>query len=1034
MDRILEALRAAFRDLSAGLPLTWHRAPPGPVEPAALRPQPGWPRWQPTRPGRLHRDAPSWFCTEFVVPDRWHGLPLAGTDVLLFMHGYCPFTLWIDGEETFRETHAWHATGPIVDPMVRRAAPGHVHRLTLCLEPTALPAAFNPVQFAVIPRAGLETGIDVLAAAAQLAIAQTLVSDDTERALLHQAAATLDLRALREHRWPAFRASVARMEQGLLFFSARARRLTLHLVGHTHIDLDWQWTWADTVHCARRDLRAAAELLRDRPDVRFSLSQVPLYEIARLHDPDVFADIRRLVAEGRWENVAATWAEGDLNLADGEAIARHLLYAADWGRRELGAAARVFWAPDTFGHPANMPQIARLGGCDSYFHWRCNPGREQHWPARVWAGVDGTEILAVSSAYGGALYPGAEMFTLFHNLLAARRLGLTTSHHVWGGGDHGGGLARLHLELLERFRHRPVMPTFRFSTMAECADALRADAARLPRNRGETHLLFEGCFTTHARIKEYNRRCESALLAAEALAALAGLDRSAPLRDAWTPVLYNQFHDILDGAAVGESYADAYRRAEASLATAAAVTAEALDSCAGPPAPDGQTLVLVNPLGHASDPIVRLSLPRTVSALVDATGTPHAVQHTPQGAIAAPPPLAPFTGAAYALCTGRASRQRSPALAAAWTGDWLQVETPFAVVRIHRDSGVIGSWFDKRLGRDLVGYGVPKHLSHVPVTRCDLGLNVFQIIDESPNSMSAWLIHDPWREESLLRGARVRLAARGPVAIRVRVTHRFRASRIEEEIAFHTATPRVDFDVTVHWRERGSRRTGIPQLKLSFALACGAERVLSEGPFIVNRRPADGQEQVTQKWVDLGGSEFGVTLFNDGRYGFDALGGRARVTLVRGACRPDPESDRGTHRVRLGLEPHGADVSAAECARRALAFNRPPAAGRVAAAPVPTALAPPFTLSCAAGVVCSALRRAEHSDAWLLRLFEAEGRPGTATLRWTDAAQPPLALEPVDLLERPAGEPLPVTGATATVALAPHQIVTLRFARGANAC
>ena len=66
-------------------------------------------------------------------------------------------------------------------------------------------------------------------------------------------------------------------------------------------------------------------------------------------------------------------------------------------------------------------------------------------------------------------------------------------------------------------------------------------------------------------------------------------------------------------------------------------------------------------------------------------------------------------------------------------------------------------------------------------------------------------------------------------------------------------------------------------------------RVRSEGPFCITERPADGQEQPTQKWVDASGKPFGFTLYNDGRYAYDALGSRVRITLLRNAYYPDPE-------------------------------------------------------------------------------------------------------------------------------------------------
>ncbi|MCX7887747.1 MAG: hypothetical protein N3B01_10925, partial [Verrucomicrobiae bacterium] len=71
-----------------------------------------------------------------------------------------------------------------------------------------------------------------------------------------------------------------------------------------------------------------------------------------------------------------------------------------------------------------------------------------------------------------------------------------------------------------------------------------------------------------------------------------------------------------------------------------------------------------------------------------------------------------------------------------------------------------------------------------------------------------------------------------------------------------------------------------------------------EQPFAIAERPADGQEQATQKWADLTGAEFGFTLLNNARYGCDALGGRLRLTLVRNSYDPDPDSDAGRHLVR----------------------------------------------------------------------------------------------------------------------------------------
>jgi alpha-mannosidase len=82
-----------------------------------------------------------------------------------------------------------------------------------------------------------------------------------EKRLVKKAAQALDLAALEKEQWDQVQASIARMEKMLSPFSAKAREITVHLIGHSHIDMDWQWTWKDTVHCIRRDFKAVTDMM-----------------------------------------------------------------------------------------------------------------------------------------------------------------------------------------------------------------------------------------------------------------------------------------------------------------------------------------------------------------------------------------------------------------------------------------------------------------------------------------------------------------------------------------------------------------------------------------------------------------------------------------------------------------------------------------------------------------------------------------------------------------------------------------------------
>ena len=55
-------------------------------------------------------------------------------------------------------------------------------------------------------------------------------------------------------------------------------------------------------------------------------------------------------------------------------------------------------------------------------------------------------------------------------------------------------------------------------------DELLESGVSLPVQRGEMNTIFEGCYTTHADIKRYNRAGENLLCTADTLSALAGIE------------------------------------------------------------------------------------------------------------------------------------------------------------------------------------------------------------------------------------------------------------------------------------------------------------------------------------------------------------------------------------------------------------------------------------------------------------------------------------------------------------------------------
>ena len=66
-------------------------------------------------------------------------------------------------------------------------------------------------------------------------------------------------------------------------------------------------------------------------------------------------------------------------------------------------------------------------------------------------------------------------------------------------------------------------------------------------------------------------------------------------------------------------------------------------------------------------------------------------------------------------------------------------------------------------------------------------------------------------------------------------------------------------------------------------------------------------ESCAHKWVDLSEGDYGLSLLNDCKYGYDIAGNVMRLTALKGAMFPDPEADLGEHRFKYSLLPHAGD-------------------------------------------------------------------------------------------------------------------------------
>ena len=101
--------------------------------------------------------------------------------------------------------------------------------------------------------------------------------------------------------------------------------VNINAIGHSHIDVAWLWTLAQTRRKCGRSFNTVMALMDDFKDYIFTQSQPQLYEYVKQDYPELFEKIKQKVAAGKWEPIGGMWVEADCNLSGPESLARQFL-------------------------------------------------------------------------------------------------------------------------------------------------------------------------------------------------------------------------------------------------------------------------------------------------------------------------------------------------------------------------------------------------------------------------------------------------------------------------------------------------------------------------------------------------------------------------------------------------------------------------------------------------------------------------------------------------------------------------------------
>ena len=772
-------------------------------------------------------------------------------------------------------------------------------------------------------------------------------------------------------------------------------------IGHTHIDIAWLWTVAQTREKAQRSFATVIELMKRYPEYKFMSSQAILYKMVKEEAPELYEEIKKMIKAGRWEVEGAMWVEADCNLSSGESLVRQVQYGKNFFRDEFGIESKILWLPDVFGYAAALPQILRKSEVDwfvtSKIGW--NDTNTMPYDTFKWCGLDGTGIdthfLTAQDEKKGRVPERFSSYCPDTNLSVVdgawnryQQKSLSNEAIVtFGFGDGGGGPTDDMLEKLRRAdKGVPGLAQAKIDTASSFFKNLKKNINKkpelLPSWRGELYLEFHrGTYTGIAKNKRNNRQCEFLILDTEALCVMMDKMRVAKfpkkeLHKAWETLLTNQFHDIIPGSSIPEVYEQCDREYAELKEFFAKYRNQAFKHVADNVSQAGY--VVFNPHSFKNSSVVSIdgksvfikNVPPKGYTVIESTDTKNTIE-----------------------VKGNT------------------VYSKFYTAKFDKDYNLV-SLYDKKNHREVITKGAKANrlfvLENFP-TRWDAWEYQRSANDKEYDVLGAYDIY------TVVDGARTG----------VHYKKKHMESEIEQTVWFYEDMPRIDFETKINWVQQRQI------LKVSFPVDINTDKASYEIQFGTIERPTHFNtsweqakfEVCAHKYADLSEGDYGVSLLNDCKYGHDIHEGDMRLTILSSAWNPDNMgnyNDQGEHILTYSLLPHKGNLASSDTVKYAYDLNLPMTAVKTEGkGDLPNEYSL-VTVDCD-NVLVEAIKEAEYGDETVVRLYDCKNTRSKTTVKFGfDITEAYLG----NLSEKKLKK-LTVKNNAVTVEVKPFEIVTL---------
>ncbi|MBB3128593.1 alpha-mannosidase [Paenibacillus rhizosphaerae] len=764
----------------------------------------------------------------------------------------------------------------------------------------------------------------------------------------------------------------------------------LYMIGNAHLDPVWLWPWQEGFQETKATFRSALDRMNEYDDFIFTSSSAQYYEWVEKNDPAMFEEIKLRVAEGRWVIVGGWWVQPDCNIPSGESFVRQGLYGQRYFKEKFGVTAKVGYNVDSFGHFGMMPQILKKSGMDYYVMMRPMPN-EKGLPGRLfkWESDDGSSVLTFRILFEYCSW-SKDLEKHIRRCETELRAPFDQLMCFYGVGNHGGGPTKENIESIKRMQLEDETAELVFSSPNDFFAEMEERQLPIPVVHDDLQHHASGCYAAHSGVKQWNRRAENLMAAAEKMSSIASWTTGQPYPQdydrAWKNILFNQFHDILAGTSIESAYEDARNEYGESLAIAARGLNYAVQSLSWnidiEEEEHMKPIVVFNPHAWYS----RVNVEVEVGGLKDE----HILVDDESRAV-------PFQSVQpAATCSGRTrlsfiaelpslgyrvykltmnpsvpKSSASPIQASDYT-----LENDRFRMEFDPQTGYIASLMDKRAGVEVF-----RDLAARPV-----------VIEDKTDTWSHNVFHFN-RVIGQFKAESMQLVEHGPVKSVIRVKSVYGNSRLVQDFTMYRELDQIDVKATIDWREQ------FKMLKLVFPVNFIFTRQSYEQPYGFIEREHNGEEEPGQAWIDYSGitrehnTVYGVSLMNDSKYSYSIHNKEMAITMLRSPIYahhdplvPSPNGhysfiDQGIQIVHYSILPHEGNWETAGTVMRAAELNQRPITVIETYHKGSLSQRDSFLSVDQDQVVVSVLKKAEDSDDLILRAYETTKSATRAVIR-----------------------------------------------------